>query len=1172
MKFTHLHVHTEYSLLDAMCRIPELVHRAKELGMDAIALTDHGVLHGAIQFYEAAKEAGIKPIIGCEVYLAHGSRHSKTAADREIYHLVLLAKNNTGYKNLIRLVSLANTEGFYYKPRMDKEILEKYSEGLVALTACIAGEIPKLILNSRLPEAREAAKWYQRVFGNDFYIELQRHPLPELDQVNKELIPLARELGIPMVATNDVHYIFSGDSAPHDLLLCIGTNATVFEEKRKKMGGDYFYLKSPEEMAEQFSDIPEAIENSNIIADKCNLEIDFGRLHLPQIDIPEGKTPLEYLKDLCFAGLEAYYPEANQEITDRLNYELDVIRQTDFANYFLVVWDIVSFVRREGILFNVRGSAASSIVLRCLGITEVDPIEHKLVFERFLNIERREMPDIDLDFADTRRDEVINYVSQKYGADHVAQIITFGTMGARAAIRDVGRALGMPYSDVDRIARLVPFSPGMTIDKALEMSEELRQLKSRDPSVNNVLETAKRVEGLSRHASTHAAGVVIARDPLTDHCPLQLLSRGDNNGLVMTQYPMGDIAKIGLLKMDFLGLVNLTILGKARDIIFTTRKIKIDLPAIPLDDVKTYKLLSSGETAGVFQLEGSGMRRYIRELKPSTFGDIAAMVALYRPGPMEQIPHFIKSKHGLEPIHYPHPVLADILEDTYGVIVYQEQVLFIVRAFAGYTLGQADIFRKAMGKKIAGAMKKERKNFIDGALKLGYPEKIADEVFSLIEPFAGYAFNKAHAVSYALVAYQTAYLKANYPVEYMTALLTSYLGHAEKLATAFGECRNLGIRVLPPCVNHSELDFAIEEQEEGSTGIRFGLSGIKNVGSNAVEPLVEERKKNGTFSSIEDLCRRVNLGAVNRRALESMIKAGAMDDLGERGTLLAGLPRIMALSERQQKLKSTGQTTMFDLWGSEAETPLPSLELEASQVSLKEKLAWEKELMGVYLSQHPFSPYATQVNADSDVVLCGQIDEEMEDKTVVVAGMVASIRNLTTRDGKASVSAVLEDMEGSVEVVAWPRVYAGSKELWQEGNILLVQGKIKARGDSVQIVADSASMYELNTRSEENILTQKPAQEPDTYEDRKRVILHMDQTEDEESDLGRLDRLIGVLKRYPGSDRVGMVINNGSRIYRMELPDTEIKYTPQLHKKLAEILGSSGVTVTSLNGTGNGSG
>jgi len=1169
VKFTHLHVHTEYSLLDAMCRIPELVHRVKELGMDSVAITDHGVLHGAIQFYQAAKDAGIKPIIGCEAYMASGSRHGRSTADRENYHVVLLAKNNTGYKNLIQLVTKANLEGFYYKPRLDKEILKEHSEGLVALTACIAGEIPKLILNGRLSEARQAALWYREVFGDDFYIELQRHPLPELEQLNRELIPLAKELAIPVVATNDVHYIYAQDSAPHDLLLCIGTNATVYEEKRKKMGGDYFYLKSPEEMAEQFADIPEALENSTIIAEKCNLELEFGRLHLPEIDIPSGKTPLEYLEELCYQGMERFYPAAESGITGRLKYELDVIRQTDFANYFLVVWDIISFVRREGILFNVRGSAASSIVLRCLGITEVDPMVHGLVFERFLNIERREMPDIDLDFEDTRRDEVISYVSRKYGADHVAQIITFGTMGARAAIRDVGRALGLPYGDVDRIARLVPFSPGMTIDKALEMNEELRLLKARDASVSNVLDTAKRVEGLSRHASTHAAGVVIASEPLTGHCPLQLLSRGDSEGLVMTQYPMGDIARIGLLKMDFLGLVNLTILGKAREIIHRTQGVSIELSQIPLDDARTYRLLATGETAGVFQLEGSGMRRYIRELKPSTFGDIAAMVALYRPGPMEQIPRFIKSKHGLEPIHYPHPALADILQETYGVIVYQEQVIFIVRDFAGYSLGQADIFRKAMGKKIAGAMKKERSTFIEGALKLGYPEDVAGEVFALIEPFAGYAFNKAHAVSYALVAYQTAYLKANYPVEYMTALLISYLGHSEKLATAFGECRNLGIPVLPPSVNHSELNFAIEEQPDGSKAIRFGLTAIKNIGANAVEPIVNERRQNGPFDSIEELARRVNLGTVNRRAVESLIKAGALDGLADRGTLLANLARIMSLSERQQKLKSTGQTTMFDLFGDTSETPLPSLDMEPAEVTLKEKLGWEKELMGVYLSQHPFSPYAGQVDADGDIVLCGQIDEEMEGKTARVAGMVASVRLLTTRDGKASVSVVLEDMDGSVEVVAWPRVYAASREMWQEGNILLVQGRIKARGDAVQIVAEGASICELNKKPEAAELSNITRYEPEIHQEPKRIVLHIDQTEDETQDLEKLDHLIGILKKYPGMDRVVLVVNNGSRIYRMDLPDTEVSYSAQLHKKLADILGQKGVSVERANGPGS---
>ncbi len=1129
--------------------------------MGAIAITDHGALYGAIQFYQAAKDVGIKPIIGCEAYLATGSRHGRSTADRENYHLLLLAKNKTGYKNLIKIVTIANLEGFYYKPRLDKEILEKYSEGLICLTACIAGEIPRLILGGNINQARESAVWYKQVFGDDFYFEVQRHPIPELELINQELIPLARELDIPLVATNDVHYIHTEDSEPHELLLCIGTNATIQDEKRKKMGGDYFYLKSPEEMAELFKDIPEAIENTAVIADKCNLKLEFGRLHLPQIDISENKTPLEYLERLCQKGLEKYYPKASAEIVERLNYEMDVIRHTDFANYFLVVWDIISFVRNAGILFNVRGSAASSIVLRCLGITEVDPMVHGLVFERFLNIERREMPDIDLDFEDIRRDEVINYVSQQYGSDHVAQIITFGTMGARAAIRDVGRALGISYGDVDRIARLVPASPGMTIEKALEMNEELRLLELSDNDAKRVLESAKRVEGLARHASTHAAGVVIARESLTEQCPLQLLTRGEGNGLVMTQYPMGDIAKIGLLKMDFLGLVNLTILGKARDIILKETGDKVDLNHLPLDDQKTFKLLATGETAGVFQLEGSGMRRYIKELKPSVFGEIAAMVALYRPGPMEQIPRFIKSKHGLEPPRYPHPALEDILKETHGVIVYQEQVIYIVRTFAGYSLGQADIFRKAMGKKIAGAMKKERNNFIEGALRLGYPEDIAGQVFSLIEPFAGYAFNKAHAVSYALVAYQTAYLKANYPVEYMTALLMSYHGNSDKLATAFGECRKLGITVLQPGINNSELSFSIEQSGSGEKAIRFGLADIKNVGAGAVEPLIEERKKNGPYHSIEDACRRGDLAAVNRRALESLIKAGAMDELGDRSTLLGNLPRIIALSQRQQKLKDSGQTTMFDLFGATAETPLPSLELEPVTVPLKEKLDWEKELMGVYLSEHPFSPYASQATTDNDIVLCGQIDEEMQGRMVRVAGMIVSVRNLTTRDGKAAVSVVFEDMDGSIEVVAWPKVYASSRDLWQEGNILLVQGKVRVRGDNAQIVVENVSKYELNTKAEDIEL---PIGSDNNYKEEsacKQIKLYLEQSGDDELDIENFQKLVELITSSPGADDVSMVVNNGNRIYHMELPDVKVRYSPAFYKKLVSILGQKGVEV-----------
>ncbi|MDP2932123.1 MAG: DNA polymerase III subunit alpha, partial [Chloroflexota bacterium] len=855
MMFTHLHVHTEYSLLDGMCRIPQLMARAKEMGLTALAITDHGAMYGVIQFYLAAREAGIKPIIGCEVYVAQNSRTSREASDKFNYHLILLAKNDTGYRNLIQLVTKAHLEGFYYKPKVDKELLAQYHDGLIALSACIGGEIPRLILEGRLDEAKQAAAWYKQTFG-DFYLEVQRHPMVELEKVNQALIAMSAELGIPLVATNDAHYINQEDASAHDLLLCIGTNTSIHDEKRKKMAGDFFYLKSPAQMAELYRDIPQALENAERIAEMCRLEFEFGRLHLPEIDLPAGKNPDQFLADLCAEGLPRYYPHPTPEIEKRLAYELEVIQKTQFANYFLVVWDIISFVRKNSILFGVRGSAAASIVLHCLGITELDPIANKLVFERFLNLERREMPDIDLDFQDDRRDEVIKYVSDKYGRDHVAQIITFGTLGARAALRDVGRALGMPYSFVDRVTRLVPFAPTMTLKRALDENSELRALYEEDPSVKNLIDSARRLEGIARHASTHAAGVVISKEPLTRYVPLQRASKGNDENIVMTQFGMDEIAKIGLLKMDFLGLANLTILGRAREIIRQNRGVDVDLHRLPMDDARTYSLLASGETAGVFQLEGTGMRHHIKELKPNTFSDIAAMVALYRPGPMEHIPRFIKSKHGEEPIRYPHPALKNILEETYGVIVYQEQVLFIVQTLAGYSLGQADIFRKAMGKKIAEVMKKEKINFIAGAIKNGFSEEVANEVFALIEPFAGYAFNKAHAFSYALIAYQTAYLKANYPAVYMTAFLITHAGDLEKVAGAVAECRRLGITVLRPDVNHSQVNFAIEKSESGTEAIRFGLAAIKNVGVNAVEPVVAECNKAGKYKSIEDLCRR----------------------------------------------------------------------------------------------------------------------------------------------------------------------------------------------------------------------------------------------------------------------------------------------------------------------------
>jgi DNA polymerase-3 subunit alpha len=1164
--FTHLHVHTEYSLLDGMCRIPQLVARARDLGMGSLAITDHGAMYGVIEFYQAAREAGIKPILGCEFYIAQGSRFSRDAGDKNNNHLILLAKNQTGYQNLIQLTTKAHLEGFYYKPRVDKDLLEEYNQGLVAFSACLAGEIPQLILNGRYEEAKQAALWYKETF-NDFYLEIMRHPIPELEAVNKHLIQMSGELDIPLVATNDTHYVNKEDASAHDLLLCIGTNSSIHDDKRLKMAGDFFYLKSPQEMAELFQDIPQAIENTGRIADMCNLDLEFGRLHLPEIELPEGKSADQYLADLCHQNLKRYYPDPTPEIEQRLEYELDVIEKTQFANYFLVVWDIISFVKEHDILFGVRGSAAASIVLHCLGITAVDPIENGLVFERFLNVERQEMPDIDLDFQDDRRDEVINYVSQKYGQDHVAQIITFGTLGARAAIRDVGRALGMPYSDVDRVARLVPNAPNMTLAKAMDDNNELKAIYQEDEIIRNLVSSARRVEGIARHASTHAAGVVISKESLTRYVPLQRGARIDNQETVMTQFAMENIAQIGLLKMDLLGLANLTILGKAREIIRQNHNHVIDLLNIPLDDSRTFALLSSGETVGVFQLEGAGMRRYIKELKPTNFSDIAAMVALYRPGPMEHIPTFIDAKHGRKPIKYPHPALENILKETYGVIVYQDQVLFIVREFAGYSLGQADIFRKAMGKKRAEVMRKEKRSFLAGARKKGFSTEIAAGIFDLIEPFAGYAFNKAHSVSYALIAYQTAYLKANYPAEYITAFLTIHAGQSDRVANAVAECRRLNITVLPPDINRSQLDFSIEDSGNGQPAIRFGLSAIKNVGTGSIESVVDERNKSGDFKSIEDLCRRCDLRAVNRRVMESLIKAGAMDSLEYRGTLLNSVSRILSLAQREQHLRETGQSTMFDLWGETAPVPLPELDLTPADISDREKASWEKELMGVGFSEKPFSPVLSGRYASA--IFCGSIDAELDKQTVITAGRVVSTRYLLTKDGRSFANAILEDFSGQVDVMVWPKVFAETDELWQEGNELVVQGKVRVRDDQVQISCDKVDYYQIPQDEEvayeaETTLPKAPvmtAAASTVPVEKHRLVINISQTNDEDGDITHLNRIIAVLKEYPGGDEVQLNIANGGEATSLRLSNIHTDYCPELRQRLGELVGENGFRV-----------
>jgi len=1089
--FTHLHVHSEFSLLDGMSQIKKLVERAQQLNMDALAITDHGVMYGAIDFYQAAKEAGIKPIIGVEAYVALNNRQERIrGVEGGYYHLVLLARNRTGYHNLIRLTTEAHLNGYYYKPRIDKNLLANHSAGLICLSACASGEVPRLLQDGNYEGAKQTALWYREVFGpENYFLEIQEHGIAELSAFNPDLVRLSRETGIPLVATNDSHYIQDSDAEADEILLCIGTNDNLANPKHFRLPGESFFLKSAEEMAHLFPDLPEAIRNTRHIAEMCELELDFSRLLLPEIELPAGETAISYLRRLCEAGLPRRYPVVTDAVRARLEYELDVIEQTGFPMYILIVWDLAQEARRREIPFGVRGSAASSIVCYLINITDIDPLAWELAFERFLNIERKSMPDIDMDFADSRRQEMIDYAVQKYGRDHVAQIITFGTLGARAAIRDVGRVLSYPLSEVDRIARLVPTLPvGITIDKALEQSADFRREYETDEAVRRLVDTARRLEGISRHASTHAAGVVISKDPLVEHVPLQRVSKGGNEALAMTQYHMGVLEKIGLLKMDFLGLANLTILGEALKLL-AGRGIKIDLQAIPLDDAKTFDLLGRGETTAIFQLEGQGMRRYVQELKPNTIQDLAAIIALYRPGPMASIPQYIRAKHGQIPVTYLHPKLKPILEPTYGVLVYQDQVLFIARAIAGYSLGRADILRRAMGKKKPEEMKREKAHFLEGAQQNGIPQEAANQIWDLIEPFAGYGFNAAHAACYAMIAYQTAYLKANYPVEYMTAVLESAAGNIEKVATAIAECRRMGIAVLPPHINQSDVSFTIEEQGEeqseeqsqpGSSGpalaIRFGLMAIKNVGEGPCREIIAARDRGGPFTSIEDFCQRVGPQVTNKRVLESLIKAGALDLFGRRESLLAVLDQLAGITSLAQQMAHTGQLSLF---GAAPVSARPQLRLpDVPPVPDKDKLAWEKELLGLYFSEHPLQKVMNRLG--NKATFCGEVDESLAGQKVIVVGMVTGVRRITTKKGDLMAFVQLEDIQGSIEVTVFPKVFGRTEAFWQVDQIVQVQGKVEVRDEKVQIIADDVSGFEVNPASAD-----KEAEESSDQQDRE---------------------------------------------------------------------------------------
>ena len=1186
--FTHLHVHTEYSLLDGVSRIPQLVMQAKELGFTSLAITDHGSLYGVVEFYSQCLEAGIKPIIGCEVYVARGSRHDRGPSERSPFHLTVLAKDDRGYHNLMRLVTQAHLEGHYYRPRLDWELLEQYHEGLIVLSGCPTAEIPKLITENRPQDAREAALRYRELLGEDgFFLELQRHAhVPELPALNQALVEMSRELDIPLVATNDCHYVYQKDSALQDVLICIHTNTTVHDDKRLKMEDDSYYLKSPQEMTELFQDFPEAVRNTELIAGMCNIELAMSELHLPSYPVPDGADPDEHLSHLCWEGFKRLYPNPTAGANERLAYELEVIRLTQFANYFLVVWDIALFARENQILFGVRGSAAASLALYCLGVTEVDPLEHRLVFERFLNLERKEMPDIDMDFQDDRRDEVLAYLTRKYGRDRVAQIITFGTLGAKAALRDVGRSLGMSYADVDRVARLVPFKC-RTLDDALSVSSELGDIYRSDEAIHKLVDTARDLEGTVHHVSTHAAGVVISSEPLIEYLPLQRPAKGsvrqahdaDGSGQIdMTQYAMEPVAKLGLLKMDFLGLTSLTILDRAIKMVERKRGISIDLHRLPLDDQKTFELLASGKTTDVFQLESAGMQRCIKELKPSEIGDIAAMIALYRPGPMEHIDTFINAKHDRAPIKYPHPSLTDILEETHGVIVYQDQVLLILQAFAGYSLGQADTVRKAMGKKIPELMRQQRDGFIEGAVNNGFTKDLANQVFNLIEPFAGYAFNKAHSVSYALISYWTGYFKANYPLEYMASVLNSRLDHPERTASAISECFRMGIPVLLPDINGSGAYFTLDRDEQGEPAIRFGLAAVKNVGEGAIRPIVEEREKGGPFKTIDEFCGRADLRGLNRRTLESLIKVGAFDSLGKRGALVTASDQILALSQKEAHRRQTGQSSMFEVLSGTAQAgPVAGITINGEDAVPGEKAAWEKELLGVPLTKNSLHALAS-VNSAGAITSLDQLDADMDGQRVSVLGQLSSVSQRYTRDQRPYVIATLDLLYGTTEAIAWPDVLERTRDIWQEGNLVLVSGKLKLRGDELSVHCDQAKKYVEESHTEpqrgSRVIEESHTGPqhgsrvseaiPDTKyvpERPRSVLISLAESEDAGEDAHLLREVIRTLLEYSGTDRVHLQISTNGKRVLMDLPMVTTSYCPKLHQRIEEQLGAGCVQV-----------
>src|SRR6266498_2053759 len=1057
MSFAHLHVHTEYSMLDGFSNIKKLVKRVKELDMPAVAITDHGTMFGVIDFYKAAKDAGVKPIIGVEAYMAaRGMTDRDSKLDRSSYHLLLLAENETGYKNLLKISSAAQLDGFYYYPRIDRDFLAAHSEGIICTSGCMSAEIPRALLNDQPEEAVKRMNWYYDVFGPDrFFVELQQHNIKEITDLNRKLVEMGARYSAKYIATNDVHYINQEDARYQDILLAIQTQSLLSEKDRMRMTDDSYYLRTPDEMSRLFAEVPEALSNTLLIAERCNVDLSFKGYHLPDFPVPEGHTAETYLRYLCEEGAKKRYQhDANsQRVRERLDYELGIIHKMGFDAYFLIVWDLCRHALENGIWYNARGSAAGSIVAYVLEIALVDPLQHDLLFERFLNPGRVSMPDIDLDFRDDRRSEMLEYCTQKYGSDKVAQIITFGTMGTKAALRDVARVMDIPLPEVDRVAKLVPFVSGRntTMEDAMAIPE-FKEIYKSQPHLRELIDTAAKMEGTVRNAGTHAAGVVISDKPILEYLPLHRpTSNSDDTPIkTVTQFEMGILDSLGMLKVDFLGLITLSVMAKACDMIEKRHGIKFDLNNIPLDDPKSFEIMGSGQTAGIFQVEGGGMTRYLVQMKPKTLDNIIAMVALYRPGPMAFIPDYIARMHGEAEVEYRHPKLEPIFQDTYGIPVYQEQLMRAAVELAGYTPSESDELRKAISKKKKEEIEKHRKKFVDGAIKQGMEKEIAESIYNDWEEFARYGFNKSHAADYGVIAVETSYLKVHYTAEFMTALLSANAGKTEQVALYVADARSMGVPVLPPEINSSFWDFSIEDIDE-KPHIRFGLGAIKNAGQAAIELIIREREANGKFTDLNDFARRVDLRAVGKRALECLIKVGAMDVFGNRSALLASLDRVVAISSNHFRAAEAGQMSLFG--GTTGVTESITLP-DVNNVDRREMLNWERELIGLYISDHPLTPYQ-QIFTQIVSYFSGQLPNAQHEEKVRVAGLINAVRPYMTKTNKPMGFVTIEDVQGNIELVLFPRTWAQYREQMTVGQIIIVDGKADTGSTPPKILVDT---------------------------------------------------------------------------------------------------------------------